>query len=132
MTEDEQFKIYTELKLLHWMPMVLSALTFICLLGIIQLISVSDKDQFGVAIAILQTLMAAAAFAGFWAVRGSAIQAARKAAKDEMKEFTKNDCPSIIRRYVNEWMEANSPDFIPTDENLAEGVQNMIDGFEDA
>jgi len=78
MTDEDQYKIYTELKLLHWMPMVISVLTFICLLGIIQLVSVSDKDQFGIAMSILQTVMALAAFAGFWAVRGAAIDAAKK------------------------------------------------------
>lgn len=85
-----------------------------------------DFDHIAVSMTVFQTLFGIAALYGFWALRGLTKEKAEEVAEQELRKIA----PPIIRRIVDEAMQAYGSDAPISDKKVA-GMMDELDRKED-
>ena len=106
---DNYFDRYMELKSYFWVPIVISGLTFACMLGMLQFVSVTGDKQYAVAISVLQIIMAVAAFGGFWAIRGAAITKSAEVASETAQKIATERMERFIQQQQGQSQQSPAP-----------------------
>ena len=104
MTEDNYREKYDAIKTHYWVPIWISCIALAAVFALFLVLTVEDSNQFGIAIGVLQFLLAVTALAGFWTIRNAAKDSARAKEKQIADEVTKErlkNAEEIIRAQVN-------------------------------
>lgn len=110
----------------------------------------TDLDVLAVSITVLEVLLATIAVAGFWMIKGAAVEAGQKAGREETKTFLKSDdfegllikvmrepdSQASIREAVVDWLEANKDEIFPhkrpvkseKEEDTVGNIMSALDG----